>query len=110
MILAIVRPERLEEIQTALINIGVSGLTATEGCGFGNQEGYVECYRGFEYKVSRMTKVRIEVAVPDNQVEEVVQAICGAASTGEVGDGKVFVYSLDDCIRVRTGEIGEASI
>jgi len=110
MILAIMRPERLEEVQTALLEIGVSGFTAMEGRGFGSQGGYIECYRGLEYKVSSVTKVRIEIAVPEDQVDAAVQAICRAAFTGEVGDGKIFIYGLDECIRVRTGEINEASI
>jgi len=110
MILAIIRPERLEEVKAALMDLGVSGLTATEGRGAGNQEGYIECYRGFQYKIGMLVKVRIEVAVRDDLVEAAVQVIRKAASTGEIGDGKIFVYSLDSCTRVRTGEIGEASI
>jgi nitrogen regulatory protein PII len=110
MILAILRPECLQEVQAALIDIGVSGLTVTEGRGAGNQEGYIECYRGFQYKKTMMAKIRIEVAVGDDRVDEAVELIRNAASTGEVGDGKIFVYALDSCTRVRTGEIGEASI
>lgn len=110
MILAILRPERLLEVEGALYDIGVSGLTVTEGRGAGNQEGYIECYRGFEYKIGMMAKSRIEVAVRDDQVEEAVQVIRNAAATGEIGDGKIFVYALDSCTRVRTGEIGEASL
>jgi nitrogen regulatory protein PII len=110
MILAILRPERLDEVQSALMDVGVSGLTVTEGRGAGNQEGHIECFRGFEYKVGMMAKIRIEVAVRDDRVEEAVQVIRNAASTGEIGDGKIFVYGLDSCTRVRTGEIGEASI
>ena len=110
MILAILRPERLVEVEGALYDMGVSGLTVTEGRGAGNQEGYIECYRGFEYKIGMVVKARIEVAVRDDQVEEAVQVIRNAASTGEIGDGKIFVYALDSCTRVRTGEIGEASL
>jgi len=110
MILAILRPERLVEVEGALCDMGVSGLTVTEGRGAGNQEGYIECYRGFEYKIGMMAKARIEVAVRDDQVKETVQVIRNAASTGEIGDGKIFVYALDSCTRVRTGEIGEASL
>ena len=110
MILAILRPERLEEVQAALTDVGVAGLTVTEGRGAGTQEGHIECYRGFEYRIGMMAKVRIEVAVRDDQVEEAVRVIRNAASTGEIGDGKIFVYALDSCTRVRTGEIGEASI
>lgn len=110
MILAIVRPDRLEEVKAALGDIGVSGMMVTEGRGLGNQEGYVQRYRGFEYNAKMAVKARIEIAVPDDQSAEVVQAIRKAALTGEVGDGKIFVYALDSCVRVRTGEIGEASI
>jgi nitrogen regulatory protein PII len=110
MILAIVRPERLEEVKAALIDIGVSGLTVTEGRGAGSQEGYIESYRGFQYKIGLLVKIRIEVAVRDDLVEAAVQVIRNAASTGEIGDGKIFVYALDSCTRVRTGEMGEASI
>jgi nitrogen regulatory protein PII len=110
MILAIIRPDRLEEVKTALADIGVSGMMVTEGRGLGNQNGHVERYRGFEYKVKMPAKVRIEIAVHDDQCDEVVLAIRRAALTGEVGDGKIFVYALDSCIRVRTGEVGEASI
>jgi nitrogen regulatory protein PII len=110
MILAVLRPESLAPVQNALIDIGVLGLTATEGHGAGNQEGYIESYRGFRYKIGMMAKIRIEVAVRDDQVEEVVSVIRGAASTGRIGDGKIFVYTLDSCTRVRTGEIEEAAI
>ncbi len=110
MILAIVRPDRLEDVKAALVDIGVSGMMVTEGRGLGNQEGLVQRYRGFEYKLKMPLKVRIEIAVSDDQSDEVVQAIRKSALTGEVGDGKIFVYSLDSCVRVRTGEIGEASV
>ena len=110
MILAILRPDRLADIKAALLDTGVSGMLVTEGRGVGNQKGHVERYRGFEYNVKMPVKVRIEVAVPDDQSDEVVQAIRKAALTGEVGDGKIFVYALDSCVRVRTGEIGEASV
>lgn len=110
MILAIVRPDRLEEVKAAMMEIGVTGMMVTEGRGLGNQEGHIERYRGFEYNVNMPAKVRIEIAVPDDQSDEVVQALRKAALTGEVGDGKIFVYGLDSCVRVRTGEIGEASV
>ncbi len=110
MILAIVRPDRLEEVKAALAGIGVSGMMVTEGRGVGNQEVQVQRYRGFEYNVKMPVKVSIEIAVSDDQSDEVVEAIRKAALTGEVGDGKIFVYALDTCLRVRTGEIGEASI
>ena len=110
MILAIVRPDRMANVRDALTNIGISGMMVTEGHGIGSQEGYVERYRGFEYSVGMLAKVRIEIAVSDDQSDEVVEAICKAAYTGEVGDGKIFVYALENCMRVRTGEIGEASV
>jgi nitrogen regulatory protein PII len=109
MILAIIRPERLQEIREALVHAGFSGFTVTEGRGFGNEEA-VRRYRGIKYKIGLLSKARIEIAVPDDQADDAVQVICDAASTGEIGDGKIFVYSLDSCTRVRTGEIGEASI
>ena len=110
MILAVLRPERLTQVQNALTDIGVLGLTVTEGRGAGNQEGHIECYRGFQYKIGMIAKARIEVAVKDDQVEEAVKVIRSAASTGKIGDGKIFVYALDSCTRVRTGERGEASV
>jgi nitrogen regulatory protein PII len=109
MILAILRPERMEEVQSALYDIGVSGLTVTEVRG-GGQEKNVRRFRGFEYEARLAPKVRVEIAVRDDQADEVVEAMRSAASTGEVGDGKIFVYALDSCTRVRTGELGEASI
>ena len=110
MVLAIIRPDRLEEVKAALLHIGISGMTVTEVRGTGNQEGHVERYRGLEYRIGMLEKIRLEIAVSDEQSDEVVQAIRKAACTGEVGDGKIFVYALDDCVRVRTGEIGEAAI
>jgi nitrogen regulatory protein PII len=110
MILAIIRPDRLEEVKAALCELGVSGMTVTEGRGTGNEEGHIERYRGMEYKIGMLERIRVEIAVSDDQSGEVVEAIRKAAFTGEVGDGKIFVYALDSCVRVRTGEIGEASI
>jgi nitrogen regulatory protein PII len=110
MVLAIIRPDRLQTVKEALIDIGVSGMMVTEGQGFGNQESYRERYRGLEYSSGMIAKMRIEIAVLDDQCDEVVRAIRNAAHTGEIGDGKIFVSSLEESMRVRTGEIGEASI
>ena len=110
MVLAIIRPERLQEVKGALAGVGVSGMMVTEGQGSGNQAGYQERYRGFEYNIGMLAKLRIEIAVLDSQSDEVVRAISDAAYTGEIGDGKIFVSSLEESIRVRTGERGEASI
>jgi nitrogen regulatory protein P-II 2 len=110
MILAIVRPDRLENIQAALEDIGVSGMMVTEGHGLGAQEGPTERYRGFEYSLRMPAKIRIEIAVSDDQADDIVEALRQAAYTGSVGDGKIFVYALQDSVRVRTGEIGEASL
>ena len=110
MILAILRPECLIQVQNELINIGVEGLTVTEGRGTGNEEGYIECYRGLQYKIPMVAKTRIEIVVRDDQAEEAVQVIRRSASTGKISDGKIFVYALDGCTRVRTGETDEASV
>jgi nitrogen regulatory protein PII len=110
MILAIVRPDCLDPIQTALEDIGISCMMVTEGHGLGGQEGFIQRYRGFQYSVKMPAKLRIEIAVSNDQSEDAVNAIRKAAYTGSVGDGKIFVYALEDSIRVRTGEIGEASL
>lgn len=110
MILAIVRPDRLEHIQKALNDIGVSGMMVTEGLGLGDQEGRLERYRGFEYSVKMLAKIRIEIAVPDYQSDEVIDAIRKSAYTGSIGDGKIFVYALEESVRVRTGEMREAAL
>jgi nitrogen regulatory protein P-II 2 len=110
MILAMVRPDRLEPIQAALTDIGVSGMMVTEGLGLGDQEGHIERYRGFEYSIKMLAKIRIEIAVPDCQSDEVVESIRKAAYTGSIGDGKIFVYALEESVRVRTGEMSEAAL
>jgi nitrogen regulatory protein PII len=110
MILAIIRTDRLEEVKAELCKIGISGMTVTEGRGAGSQEGCIERYRSLEYKIGMIEKLRIEIAVSDDQSDEAVETIRRAAFTGEIGDGKIFVYALDTCVRIRTGEIGEASI
>jgi nitrogen regulatory protein P-II 1 len=105
MVTAIVKPFKLDEVREALSAIGVQGVTVTEVKGFGRQKGHTELYRGAEYVVDFLPKVKIEVAVTDGQVEEVVEAIVKAAGTGKIGDGKVFVYDLGSVVRIRTGEL-----
>ena len=104
-ITAIIKPFKLEEVREALAEVGVTGLTVTEVKGFGRQKGHTELYRGAEYVVDFLPKVKIEVAVTDAQADEVVEAIVKAAGTGKIGDGKVFVYDLGSVVRIRTGEL-----
>jgi len=110
LIMAIIKPHKLEEIRDALTRLGVTGLTVTEAKGYGRQRGHTEIYRGAEYTVNFVPKVRIEVAVSNDQVDRVAEAIVGAAKTGEIGDGKVFIYGLDQAIRIRTGEVGNDAL
>ena len=102
---AIVKPFKLDEVREALSEVGVTGLTVTEVKGFGRQKGHTELYRGAEYVVDFLPKVKVEVAVTDDRVEAVVEAIVRAAGTGKIGDGKVFVYDLGQVVRIRTGEL-----
>jgi len=106
----IIRPERLEELQQQLEDLGVTGMTVTEVRGAGRQAGYVERYRGLEYRVRLLPKVKVDVVVPDAQVEDVVKTIRNACLTGEVGDGKIFMWKLDDAIRIRTGDRGDQAL
>jgi nitrogen regulatory protein P-II 2 len=110
LIMAILKPHKLEELRDALAHLGVHGLTVTEAKGYGRQRGHTEIYRGAEYTVNFVPKVRIEVAVSDDQVDRVAAAIVAAARTGQIGDGKVFVYGLDQAIRIRTGEVGDDAL
>ncbi len=107
---AIIKPFKLDEVKDALNAIGVHGMTVTEVKGFGRQKGHVEVYRGTEYEVSFLPKVKIEVVVPDSIIEKVISTIIEKAKTGSIGDGKIFLYSLEDVIRIRTGDKGEAAI
>ena len=109
-ITAIIKPFKLDEVREALAEVGASGLTVTEVKGFGRQKGHTELYRGAEYVVDFLPKVKIEAAVADAVVDQVVEAIEKAARTGKIGDGKVFVQSLEQVIRIRTGETGEAAL
>jgi nitrogen regulatory protein P-II 2 len=103
-VMAIIKPFKLEEVRDALTAIGVHGLTVTEVKGYGRQKGHTEIYRGAEYAVSFLPKLKIEVAVSADVADKVVEAIVAAARTGQIGDGKIFVYSLDSAVRIRTGE------
>jgi nitrogen regulatory protein PII len=110
MVYAIIRPHRLQDVKEALADVGVVGMTVTDVRGAGRQKGQVERYRGSEYSIDLLAKIKLEVAVLDDQCEEVVQTIRKAAYTGEIGDGKIFILPLEDSIRVRTGERGEDSL
>jgi len=107
---AIIKPFKLDEVREALSEIGVTGLTVTEVKGFGRQKGHTELYRGAEYVVDFLPKVKVEVVVPASLADKVTEAIVNAARTGKIGDGKIFVYSVEQVIRIRTGESGEAAI
>jgi nitrogen regulatory protein P-II 2 len=104
IVVAIIKPFKLDEVRDALTAIGVQGLTVTEVKGYGRQKGHTEIYRGTEYAVSFLPKIKIEVAVASDQVDKVVGAISSAAKTGQIGDGKIFVYGIDQAVRIRTGE------
>ena len=110
LITAIVKPFKLDDVREALSEIGVQGITVTEVKGFGRQKGHTELYRGAEYVVDFLPKVKIEVAVAEGVVEQTIEAITKAANTGKIGDGKVFVSPMEQVIRVRTGETGEDAI
>ncbi|MGH8981334.1 MAG: P-II family nitrogen regulator [Acidimicrobiales bacterium] len=110
LVTAIVKPFKLDDVKEALKHVGVHGMTLTEAQGFGRQRGHTEVYRGAEYEVDFVPKVRIEVAVDDEQAAEVVDAIVGAAGTGKIGDGKVWVTPLETVVRVRTGERGSDAL
>ena len=104
IVMAIIKPFKLEEVRDALTGIGVHGLTVTEVKGYGRQKGHTEIYRGAEYAVSFLPKLKVEVAVSGADVDKVVAAIAGAAKTGQIGDGKIFVTSIEHAVRIRTGE------
>jgi nitrogen regulatory protein PII len=109
-ITAIIKPFKLDEVREALADVGVSGLTVTEVKGFGRQKGHTELYRGAEYVVDFLPKVKVEAVVPESLVERAIEAITKAARTGKIGDGKIFVRSVEQVIRIRTGEEGEAAV
>ena len=107
---AIIKPFKLDEVREALSEIGVTGLTVTEVKGFGRQKGHTELYRGAEYVVDFLPKVKVEVVLADNQVDAAIEAIIKAAHTGKIGDGKIFVYDLQQVVRIRTGETGNEAL
>ncbi|AQU84275.1 MAG: P-II family nitrogen regulator [Halomonas sp.] len=110
LITAIIKPFKLDDVREALADNGVQGITVTEVKGFGRQKGHTELYRGAEYVVDFLPKVKVEVAVDDERLESVLDAICSAANSGKIGDGKVFVTPLEDVIRIRTGERGADAV
>lgn len=107
---AIIRPFKLDDVKEALAEIGVRGMTITEVKGYGRQKGHTELYRGAEYKIDFLPKIKIEIVAPDNMVDKIVSTIIKAAKTGQVGDGKIFIYPVEEVIRVRTEETGEDAI
>jgi nitrogen regulatory protein P-II 2 len=104
IVMAIIKPFKLDEVREALTGLGVQGLTVTEVKGYGRQKGHTEIYRGAEYAISFLPKLKIELAVDDDMVEKVIETISGAAKTGQIGDGKIFTYTIDQAVRIRTGE------
>ena len=110
LISAIIKPFKLDDVREALGDIGVSGITVTEVKGFGRQKGHTELYRGAEYVVDFLPKIKLEIAVDDQLVDKVIEAITNAARTGKIGVGKVFVYSVEQAVRIRTDEKGEAAV
>ncbi|MBC6429206.1 MAG: P-II family nitrogen regulator [Cellvibrionales bacterium] len=110
LITAIIKPFKIDEVREALGEVGVQGVTATEVKGFGRQKGHTELYRGAEYIVDFLPKLKLEIAVADEQTQAVIEAISKAASTGKIGDGKVFVTDLEQVVRIRTGETGEEAL
>ena len=110
LITAIIKPFKLDDVREALSEVGVQGMTVTEVKGFGRQKGHTELYRGAEYVVDFLPKVKVEVVIEDSQVERVIEAIQKAAHTGRIGDGKIFVSSIEEAIRIRTGEFGPEAL
>lgn len=110
LVTAVVKPFKLDDVREALSDIGMQGITVTEVKGFGRQKGHTELYRGAEYVVDFLPKVKIEVATNDDQVDQVIEAISKAANTGKIGDGKIFVVNLEQAIRIRTGESGNEAL
>ena len=110
MMTAIIKPFKLDDVRDALNQIGIAGMTVEEVKGYGRQKGHTELYRGAEYLVEFQPKVKLQIAISDDRVEAAIDAICGAASTGKIGDGKIFVAPLEQSIRIRTGETGEDAL
>jgi nitrogen regulatory protein P-II 1 len=107
---AIIRPHKVDDVREALLEIGIKGMTISEVKGFGRQKGHTEVYRGAEYRVDFLPKIKIELIVPDNQIDAAISAIVKSAKTGHVGDGKIFIIPVDDAVRVRTEESGEGAL
>lgn len=110
LITAIIKPFKLDDVRTALSEIGIQGMTVTEVKGFGRQKGHTELYRGAEYVVDFLPKIKLEVAVADSRLDEVIETIATAARTGKIGDGKIFVAALDNVVRIRTGEMAAEAL
>ena len=110
LVMAIIKPFKLDDVREALSEIGVAGMTVTEVKGFGRQKGHTELYRGAEYVVDFLPKVKVEVAIDDGMLDQCLEAISQAANTGKVGDGKIFVTSLEEVVRIRTGETGSEAV
>ncbi len=110
LVTVVIKPFKLEDVREALSSIGIQGLTVTEVKGFGRQKGHAELYRGAEYSVNFLPKVKIDIAIAEDQLEEVIEVITKAAYTGKIGDGKIFVSNLERVIRIRTGEIDESAL
>ena len=110
IVMAIIKPFKLDEVRDALTAVGVHGMTVTEVKGYGRQKGHTEIYRGTEYAVSFLPKLKIEVAVPADQADKIIETITGAAKTGQIGDGKIFVFGLEQAVRIRTGETDAAAL
>ncbi len=110
LITAIIKPSKLQDVRSVLVEIGIEGMTTSEVSGFGRQKGHTEIYRGAEYEISFVPKIKIEVAVTNDQVDSTIEAITSSTRTGNIGDGKIFVLDLDQTIRIRTGETGNEAI
>jgi nitrogen regulatory protein P-II 2 len=110
LVVAIIKPFKLDDIRDALTRLGVQGMTVTETRGYGRQKGHTEIYRGAEYTANFLPKLKLEIAIPSDQVDKVTEAIIGAAKTGEIGDGKIFVFDLEHAVRIRTGETDETAL
>jgi len=110
LITAIIKPFKLEDVRTALTDIGLSGMTITEVKGFGRQKGHTELYRGAEYVIDFVPKLKVELVVGDDVADQAVEAICKSANSGKIGDGKIFVSDIEQAIRIRTGEVGDEAV
>ena len=110
MVMAVIKPHKLDQVREALTNLGVEGMTVTEVKGYGRQKGHTEIYRGAEYTVTFLPKVRIEGVVSDTLIDQSVEAVQEAANTGKIGDGKIFVYDVSSAVRIRTGETGDEAL